>query len=37
MKLSWQIRLLWVLFGLGLVAVIMFIAYFWIMAGVGLG
>ena len=30
-------RLLWVLLGLGLVSLVMFVGYFWVMAGIGLG
>ena len=30
-------RLLWVLLGLGLIGIVMIVAYFWVMAGIGLG
>ena len=30
-------KLLWVLLGLGLIGIVMIVAYFWVMAGIGLG
>ena len=30
-------RLLWVLLGLGLIGIVMIVAYFWVMVGIGLG